>query len=203
MNVSPIKIDDNNYIYYPDLDIETYRNINADLYHGAENALRKRIKTINLRAKQNYNIEEVSSYRYNNNLSYCYWYLLHITNPYIYNYYLNEIINIHKTNLYDLSNKVFYKEENTKKRKTDNNTRKSKPKNKYVKHPIRNIITGEVEYEYINYATGDKIISSDDRLLDSLNAKPKRQKKEKKKREARVVNINSMMLDFSKFKRDK
>ncbi|MBP3201295.1 MAG: hypothetical protein J6M39_06570 [Lachnospiraceae bacterium] len=100
-----------------------------------------------------------------------------IYNYILYNEYVEKLLNRHNENLEFESNYVEPKVEKTKGK--IKSTRKSKPANVYVRTETYNLFTGELEYDYTNFATGDSFISSDPNLLEELNA-PKRKKKEKK-----------------------
>lgn len=112
-----------------------------------------------------------------------------IYNYILYNEYVEKLLNRHNENLEFESNFIPEVKEKTKtKSKT---TRKSKPANVYVRTETHNLFTGELEYDYTNFATGDSFISPDPNLLEQLNA-PKKKKKEPRKDFGKII-INFSM----------
>lgn len=100
-----------------------------------------------------------------------------IYNYVLYNEYVEKLLNRHNENLEFESNfKPEVKEKPKAKGKT---TKKAKVSNVYVRSETYNLFTGELEYDYTNFATGDSFVSSNPNLLEELNA-PKKKKKEKK-----------------------
>lgn len=93
-----------------------------------------------------------------------------------YNKYVELLLNKHNENLEFEANYVKPQPEVKTKSKSSN---KNKVPNKYIRSETHNLFTGELEYDYTNFATGDSFISSDPNLLEQLNA-PKKKKKEKK-----------------------
>lgn len=106
-----------------------------------------------------------------------------------YNFFLNELIKRHQENLafeLDFNSIQTVKEKPIKKKKKD------KVPNKYIRSETHNLFTGELEYDYTNFATGDSFISPDPNLLEELNS-PKKQTKTKK--EPRK-DFGKIILDF-------
>lgn len=192
MIVSPIIVKDLQLtINYPDVDCILYRNLVNNLNKGVINCLENILKDIKLINKNNNHIKDIYSYAYVNILERYYWYLLHIDNYILYNEYLDKLIVQHKININDFNNNI-QTETIIKTKKKSYNTRK----NVYVKHIVRNIFTGAVEYEYINHKTEDKIISDNPNLLETLNAKPKKEKK----KTYTSIPLSSMTFSFTKNK---
>ena len=97
--------------------------------------------------------------------------LFYITNPIIYNKYLDILLTTHNNNL---EFEEYYKEP----MKIDKTKKKPKVKNEFVRAISHDMFTGEIKYLYSNLKTGEEIISNDPNLLEELN-KPKRKKKDK------------------------
>lgn len=100
-----------------------------------------------------------------------------IYNYILYNKYVEKLLNRHNENLEFESNFKSEVKETTKIK--GKKVSKKKVANIYVRTETHNLFTGELEYDYTNFATGDSFISSDPNLLEQLNA-PKRKKKEPK-----------------------
>lgn len=114
-----------------------------------------------------------------------------IYNYILYNEYVDKLLNRHAENLEFESNFIPEVKEKTKtKGKT---TRKSKPANVYVRTETHNLFTGELEYDYTNFATGDSFISPDPNLLEQLNASKKKKKEKKQPRK----EFGKILLNFS------
>lgn len=94
----------------------------------------------------------------------------------LYNNYVKLLLDKHNQNLEFEANYSKPQPEVKVKNKTSN---KKKVPNIYIRSEIHNLFTGELEYDYTNFATGDSFISSNPNLLEELNA-PKRKKKNKK-----------------------
>ncbi len=114
-----------------------------------------------------------------------------IYNYIMYNEYYDKLLNKHNENLEFESNYVEPQVEKPKGK--TKSTRKSKPANIYIRTETHNLFTGELEYDYTNFATGDSFISPDPNLLEQLNA-PKKKKKEKKQQRKEFGKI---LLNFS------
>ena len=100
-----------------------------------------------------------------------------IYNYILYNEYVEKLLNRHNENLEFENN---FKPEVKKITKTKGKkVSKNKVPNVYVRTETHNLFTGELEYDYTNFATGDSFISSNPNLLEQLNS-PKKRKKEKK-----------------------
>lgn len=197
MNMNQLIVENNILINYPDIDAIKWRNFSDELNKNLYKAIEDRIKYINISIYDNPCIKDINSYHYVHTLEDLYWFLLHINNPFIYNYYFNLIINIHKQNIYDFNNQIPIEE--IKKTKKNSNTKQRKIANKYKLTVVRNIFTGETEYEYYNPVTEDKIISDNPNLLSELNTKKKKEKKVKSK----VINMNNICISFANFKKNK
>ena len=100
-----------------------------------------------------------------------------IYNYVLYNKYVEKLLNRHNENL-EFENNFKPEVKETTKAKGKKISKKKVP-NIYVRTETHNLFTGELEYDYTNFATGDSFISSDPNLLEQLNA-PKKKKKEVK-----------------------
>lgn len=117
----------------------------------------------------------IHSYNYK---YYCYIYyrlLLSLRNQLLYNKYVDKLIDNHNINIEMYLNTKEDCTSKTKKKKTT--TRKKK--DKYIRETTTDIFTGEAIYVYENINTGEQITSKDDSLLDSLNGKVAKKKKNK------------------------
>lgn len=124
-----------------------------------------------------------NNFIYKSKLSDYYFYLTKLNNQFIYNEYIDKLIDIHIKNIiFEYNNPIQSKTKNkTKTKKT-----KEKLVNKYNKIVTRDLFTNEKIYIYENPKTGDKFESKDPTLLDSLNNKPKKEKVKQNK----VVSCN-------------
>lgn len=101
----------------------------------------------------------------------CYKYLRHlfrITNFIVYNQYLDKLI------AQDIVNKEFESNYKSPVKETSTKKKSTKISNKYTKAITYDMFTNEEQYIYENLKTGDRIISKDPNLLDSLNNKIKK-----------------------------
>lgn len=129
-----------------------------------------------------------------------YYYMLHFDNQYKYNSYLDRYINNHFKNVCFENHLA-----TIVKAKASLNTPKTpKPKrtvknNKYVKQTTTDLFTGKETYIYSKVVNGitETIQSDDPNLLDSLNAKPIKPKKEKA-RKGGAVPFSAMTFNFTK-----
>lgn len=117
-----------------------------------------------------------------------YYYLLHMEDQYLYNQYFNILLKLHEDNIqFELNNPIIEKVVQTKSR----DFTKIKAKPKFIKQTTTDLITSKEVYKYINVKTGEIITSEDPDLLNALNSKPKKEKKEKS------VGIPMTMMTFS------
>lgn len=112
----------------------------------------------------------------------------------LYNHYVDLLYKKHQENIefeeYFKSLKESNTINNTKtKSKTTN---KKKVLNKFIRTETHNLFTGELEYDYTNFATGESFISSNPNLLEELNA-PKKKKEVKK---ASKKEFGKIILNF-------
>lgn len=105
----------------------------------------------------------------------------------LYNNYVKLLLDRHNENLEFEAN--YQKPQPEVKKKTKGSTKKKVP-NLYIRTETHNLFTGELEYDYTNFATGDSFISPDPNLLEQLNA-PKKKKKEPRKDFGKIIlNFN-------------
>lgn len=107
----------------------------------------------------------------------------------IYNFFLDALMKRHQENIeFELN----FNSIQTVKEKPIKNNKKSKVPNKYVRSETHNLFTGELVYDYTNFATGDSFVSSNPDLLEELNA-PKKKKEKKQPRK----EFGKILLKFS------
>lgn len=122
-----------------------------------------------------------------------YYYLIKISNQFIYNQYFDKLINCHMDNiLFEVMNDFVQTPV-----KPYPKIKNKLPKNKFIKYITKDIFTGKETYIYENLRTLEKISSNNPNLLEELNASKK--KKVKKKKEVGVP-ISSMTFSFKKEK---
>lgn len=129
---------------------------------------------------------------YDYHISEYYYYLLHMENQELYNYYFDLLLFRHEENIqFELDNPIIVREVKPKVKTKS----KGKVSNKYVKQITTDLITNEEVYIYSNSKTGDTIQSSNPNLLDELNGiKPKKEKKVK----YAGVPMTNMTFSFKK-----
>lgn len=122
-----------------------------------------------------------------------YYYLIKISNQFIYNQYFDKLINCHMDNiLFEVMNDFVQAPV-----KSYPKIKNKLPENKFIKYITKDIFTEKETYIYENLRTLEKISSNNPNLLEELNASKK--KKVKKKKEVGVP-INSMTFSFKKEK---
>lgn len=105
----------------------------------------------------------------------------------IYNEYIDKLINLHINNiLFEFNNPI------VKKKPTNSKKQKTKP-NKWIKAETTDLFTGEVRYIYENLKTGEIITSGNGDLLESLNSK-----KQKVKKELTPISREGVIFNFNK-----
>ena len=109
--------------------------------------------------------------------------LTRIKNPVKYNYFAELLEKRHKDNLEFEENNPQVNQEIPKSKKAANKQKekKQKLKNIWVKDESKDLFEDKPKYVYSNLKTGECIVSDDPNLLDELNAKPKKEKKQKTK----------------------
>lgn len=122
-----------------------------------------------------------------------FYYLVKLTNQFIYNEYFDKLINCHIDNI------LFEITDNTMQTivKQYPKSKRKRPENKFVKYTTIDIFTGKETYIYENLRTLEKINSDNPNLLEELNT-PKKKKVSKKKEIG--VPISSMIFSFKKEK---
>lgn len=105
-----------------------------------------------------------------------------ITNYIIYNYWLDKLLERIKENL--IFENEFYNSQKMKDNphKTTNRnkgTKKSTPKNIWIKHETEDLFEGNTIYLYENLKTGEQIESTNPDMLEELNTKKPKQKKQR------------------------
>lgn len=129
----------------------------------------------------------LGSYTYELRIKEYYYFLLKIKNQFLYNEYLDKLIDqVNKNINFEYNNML--KTPNKPKKEV----KKKTIKNEFVKQTTTDLFTGEITYQYVNHKTNEIITSEDPNLLDSLNAKPKKEKKSK------IVSMNNITFNFNK-----
>ena len=125
--------------------------------------------------------------KYSNNLSIYYNYLSKLSNQFIYNNYIDILIQRHIDNIiFEYNNPLQSKK-----------IIKKKIKNIFTKAITMDMFTQELVYVYTNDKTGETIKSSNPNLLEELNNKKKVEKKKSKTKEIGVP-ISAMTFSFKK-----
>lgn len=106
--------------------------------------------------------------------------LTRIKDPIKYNFMAELLEKRHKDNLEFEENNPEIIEEIPKTKKQAKE-RKKTPKNIWVKDESKDLFENKPKYIYSNLKTGECIVSDNPNLLDELNAKPKKEKKQKVK----------------------
>lgn len=175
-----------------------YNNYDAAFYYSYEHLLHTPVKKVldnllsDLDATKLYKGNQIlptNSWRYEETVERFIRTLFRIPiyNYVLYNEYVELLLNRHKENL---EFEATYKKPEPEVKKKTKGTSKKKVQNIYVRTETHNLFTGELEYDYTNFATGDSFISSDPNLLEQLNA-PKRKKKEPRKDFGKIIlNFN-------------
>ena len=121
------------------------------------------------------------------------YYLMKIDNQFIYNKYIDKLISRHIDNiLFEHNNPVIVKSKGKTKKVS-----KPKVENKFLRRETKDLFTGETIYFYENLKTGESIESKNPNLLDELNNKPKKVKKEPKTK-SNAVSLSAMTFSFAK-----
>ena len=130
---------------------------------------------------------------YKTAISNYYYYLLKLNNQFLYNTYIDYLIDRHIKNiLFEYEHpycpiRIVKKKRNSKKRIV---------KNKFIKQESIDMFTGNKKYFYTNIKTGEQFESSNPNLVDEL----KRNKKERKTSKSSTVPISAMTFNFKKKK---
>lgn len=177
---------------YPNIDYCNWKrlidyNSDADICKILDNKLQ------NLDCTKKYNgklIRTINDGIYSIILNEYFYYLVKLTNQFIYNEYFDKLINNHINNvIFNIKESI--NDNNTKVKYKKNN--KIKIPNKFIKYTSRDLFTQKDTYIYENPKTGEKIFSNNPNLLDELNNKSK-----KKKDKSNVVSMNNLFFDFKK-----
>lgn len=108
----------------------------------------------------------------------------------LYNHYVDLLYARHKENI-DFEETLVELRKISEK-STSKTIKKKNIPNKFVRAETHNLFTGELEYDYTNFATGESFISSNPNLLEELNA-PKKKNKVKK---APKKEFGKIILNF-------
>ena len=115
-------------------------------------------------------------------LSRYYFYLIKINNQFVYNDYVNKLIDRHIKN-------IIFEYENPYIRKA---TKRKRKVNKFVKYETYDLFTNEKKYIYHNEYTNKEIESTNPNLLEELNSPKKKEHKKVIKTKTKGVPISAM-----------
>ena len=175
-------------IRYPDVDYCTFKSIKD---YNSDNdliaILNDFLKDLDCTIEYNGDRFRMTTYPiYDIILSRYYFYLIKINNQFVYNDYVNKLINRHIDNI------IFEYENPYIKRDTK---RKCKV-NKFIKYESYDLFTNEKKYIYHNEVTGEELESTNPNLLEELN-KPKRKERKKAVKVRQTgVPISAMTFKF-------
>ena len=122
-----------------------------------------------------------------------YYYLLKLTNQYIYNSYLDKLCKREYENIIFELITPYIVVTNKKEKKQSSNKRVI---NKFVKAVTKDLFTNEEIYVYENLKTGEIIKSKNPNLLEELNKPKKKEKKQKVK--VASISFDAMTFSFKK-----
>lgn len=129
----------------------------------------------------------ISYPQYKTNIAKFIKYLYKIPGYSIYNEYVEKLIQRHIDNiLFEFNNPI------VKKKPTNSKKQKAKP-NKWIKAETIDMFTNEVRYIYENLKTGEIITSGNPDLLEELN-----NKKQKVKKEPTPISREGVIFNFNK-----
>lgn len=134
----------------------------------------------------------VSSAKYKKYISTYYKYILKFNNQFLYNEYIDKLIQRHIDNIIFEYNNPYGA---TNKKTTNVKKKKQLPPNIYIRYVTTDLFTGETVYKYSNLRTGDEITSSNPNLLDVLNTTKKKERK--KPINSRVVGVSMDAMTFN------
>lgn len=203
MNQADINIEKLNLsIYYPTVDYLDWKylinNIN-DIEKELESLLAKldiKLKSCNPKFAKT-KIITIDSFVYQNYINNYYWYLLHIDNPFKYNYYFNKLITLHEQNVKLHERTLELEAIIQKEKKTRSSAKSYKPTNKWFREDKVDLFTGKTTYYYYNPKTNESFTSDDPNKLEELNAKKVKVKKIKEPKDSKVP-LSAMTFNFNK-----
>lgn len=122
------------------------------------------------------------------------WLLLKLRNQFIYNKYIDKLIEFHNKNIIiEKERDIIITESIPSKKKI---VRKNQIPNKWYRAITQDLYTGEDIYIYENMRTKESFTSKDSNLLETLNAPKKKEKKIKSK--VIGVPMEAMTFNFKK-----
>lgn len=196
--VNPITNDDDKIILkYPQIDYFTFKQIknynnDNDIIIILNNILKDLDCTIEYPCGR---LHSINYPNYNYNLSRYYFYIIKLTNQFIYNKYINKLIELHINNIiYEFKNPIINKQKDKSKCKS------KKIINKFIKAKTYDLFTNKEIYVYINNYTKEEIKSEDPNLLEKLNSKHKNNKNNRNNKHKTGVPIEYMTFSFNKNK---
>jgi hypothetical protein len=125
------------------------------------------------------------SFRYTTLMTDYYRYLLYIDNPFLFNQYVDKLVERHIANIEFERNYTVPKPVKVKKKAVVD---------KYIREETKDLFTNETIYIYTNYKTNDIVKSNNPDLLDVLNTKKTKEKKTK----VTPVSLDNMTFSFKR-----
>ena len=108
----------------------------------------------------------------------------------LYNHYIDLLYARHKENIEFEETLIELRK--LPEKPTNKTTKKKNIPNKFIRTETHNLFTGELEYDYTNFATGESFVSSNPNLLEKLNAS----KKKNKAKKAPKKEFGKIILNF-------
>ena len=132
-------------------------------------------------------------FNYKKHISNYYYYLLKIRNQFIYNEYINKLIDRHSKNIFF---EYFYPYKPIKVGKSKRNSKNRTIKNTFIKSTSFDMFTKEPVYFYDNPKTGERYKTNNPNLLKKIN----KNKRKEKHTKCGAVPISAMTFSFNKKK---
>lgn len=176
-------------IEYPDVNYEYWKRTkefkdDIELTNILDNILKDLDCTRKL-GEQHLNSTIYPKYKFT--LTSYYYYLIKLQDQFLYNKYLDKLINRHNYNI------VYEKCLTNKPKEIKSSPKKKTAPNKFYRYITHDMFTNEVIYLYINAKTGEEIRSSNPNLLDELN-----NKKKIKQTKQNSISLDAMTFSFKK-----
>ncbi len=137
----------------------------------------------------------INSFIYDTTMSNYYYYLIKLKNQFLYNDYIDKLINRHIKNIIFEYDYPYIENKNKNQNKIK---KKKRPINKFVKYVTFDMFTNKEVFVYENPFTKEIIESDNPNLLDELNAPKKKERKKSIKIKEIGVPISAMTFNFKK-----
>lgn len=170
--------------------------INCKTDNDIINVLNTKLKELDCTKEYSYGrTMMVNSFIYDTTMSNYYYYLIKLNNQFLYNIYVNKLINRHIKNIIFEYNYPYIENKNKNQNKIK---KKKRPINKFVKYVTFDMFTNKEIFVYENPFTKEIIESDNPNLLDELNAPKKKERKKSIKIKEIGVPISAMTFNFKK-----